>query len=87
MKKGRHTEEQILAILRESDQGKSVEEICRSHKISSFTFYNWRRKFQGMQIQDAKKLRAIEAENAKLKRLIADQAIDILVLKDALGKK
>lgn len=87
MKKGRHSEEQIIGILREADQGKSVEEICRSHKISSFTFYRWRRKFNGMQVQDAKKLRALEAENLKLKRLVADKELDILILKDALGKK
>lgn len=87
MKKGRFNEAQIIGILRESDQGKSIDEICRNHKISTFTFYNWRRKFKGMEVQDAKKLRALEAENAKLKRLIADQALDIVILKDALGKK
>lgn len=87
MRKAKFTEEQIIGILRESDQGKSVDEICRSHKISTFTFYNWRRKFKGMEVHDAKKLRALEAENSKLKRLVADQALDIVVLKDALGKK
>lgn len=87
MRKAKFTEEQIIGILRESDQGKSVDEICRSHKISTFTFYNWRRKFKGMDVSDAKKYRALEAENSKLKRLVADQALDIVVLKDALGKK
>jgi len=87
MKKGRFSEEQILEILREGDQGKSTEEICRIHKISTFTFYNWRKRFRGMEVADAKKFRLLEAENAKLKRLIADQALDIVVLKDALGKK
>jgi len=87
MKKGRFSEEQIIAILREAESGKSMTEICREHRISSYTFYNWRRKFRGMEVAEAKKMRALEAENAKLKRLIADQSLDILVLKDALGKK
>lgn len=87
MRKGRFSEEQIIAILREADSGKPKDEICRAHKISSHTFYNWRRKFKGMEVQDAKKMRGLEAENAKLKRLIAEQSLDILVLKDALGKK
>lgn len=87
MKKSKFTEEQIIGILREGDAGKSVEEICRAHKISNYTFYKWRRKFKGLEVADAKKMRQLEAENAKLKRLIADQSLDILVLKDALGKK
>lgn len=87
MRKGRFSEEQIIAILREAEAGKSIDEITRTHKISSHTFYVWRRKFRGMEVADAKKMRTLEAENAKLKRLIADQALDIVVLKDALGKK
>lgn len=87
MKRAKFSEEQIIGILRESDQGKSAEEICRAHKISTFTFYNWRRKFKGMEIGEAKKLRHLESENSKLKRLVADQALDIVILKDALGKK
>ena len=87
MKKGRFSEEQIIGILREADSGKTVDEISRAHGISTFTFYNWRKKFKGMEVADAKKMRQLEAENAKLKRLIADQALDIVILKDALGKK
>jgi putative transposase len=87
MKKGKFTEEQIVGILQENDAGKSVQEVCRSHKISSYTFYKWRRKFRGMDVAEAKKTKALEAENAKLKRLIAEQALDIVILKDALGKK
>lgn len=87
MKKSKFSEEQIIAILREADGGKPVAEICREHKLSSYTFYKWRRKFSGMDVNEAKKMRQLEAENAKLKRLIADQALDIVILKDALGKK
>lgn len=87
MKKNRFTEEQIIAILGQSNAGKSVEEICREYKISNYTFYKWRKKFTGMKASDAKRLRELEAENAKLKRLVADQSLDIVVLKDALGKK
>lgn len=87
MRQGRFSEEQIIAILREAEAGKKVEEIARAHKISTYTFYKWRKKFRGMEVADAKKMRQLEAENAKLKRLIADQSLDILVLKDALGKK
>ena len=87
MKKSKFSEEQIIGILREADSGKPVTDICREHKISSYTFYSWRKKFRGLEVAEAKKLRALEAENAKLKRLIADQALDIVILKDALGKK
>jgi putative transposase len=87
MKKSKFTEEQIITILKEADSGKKLAEICRDHRISSYTFYKWRRKFNGMDVAEAKKMRQLEAENAKLKRLIADQALDIVILKDALGKK
>lgn len=87
MKKSKFTDEQIIGMLREADAGKSVEEICRANKVSSYTFYKWRRKFRGMDVADAKKMKNIEAENAKLKKLIAEQSLDIMVLKDALGKK
>lgn len=87
MKKSKFTDEQIIGILREADAGKSVEEVCRANKVSSYTFYKWRRKFRGMDVADAKKMKNLEAENAKLKKLIAEQSLDIMVLKDALGKK
>jgi putative transposase len=87
MKKSRFTDEQIIGILKEADQGKKIEEIFRTHKISNGTFYKWRRKFRGMEIPDAKKLRELEAENSKMKKLIANLSLDNMVLKDALGKK
>ncbi len=87
MKKGRFTEEQIISMLREADAGKRVEEICRANKVSDATFYKWRKKFKGMDVPDAKKMRELEAENAKLKKIVANLSLDNLVLKDALGKK
>jgi putative transposase len=87
VKKSKFTEEQIIGILREVEAGKSMTEICREHRISSYTFYKWRRKFSGMDVAEAKRLRQLEAENAKLKRAVADLTLDNIVLKDALGKK
>jgi putative transposase len=87
MRKARFTDEQIIGILKEADQGKKLEDIFRAHKISNATFYKWRRKFRGMEVPDAKKLRELEVENAKMKKLIANLSLDNMVLKDALGKK
>ena len=87
MKKARFTDEQIIGILKEADAGKKLGEIVRQYKISNFTFYKWRRKFRGMEVEDAKLMKNLESENAKLKRLVADLSLDIVVLKDALGKK
>jgi putative transposase len=85
--KKRFTEEQIIAVLEEVKTGLTVEALCRKHNISIPTYYNWKTKFAGMTISDAKKLRALESENTKLKRLVADQALDIICLKDVLSKK
>lgn len=87
MKKARFTDEQIIGILKEADAGKKAADLCRQHKISNFTFYKWRRKFRGLEVDDAKKLRELEAENARMKKLIANLSLDNMVLKDALGKK
>lgn len=87
MKKSKFTEEQIIAILGQVNAGKRIEDVCREYKISNYTFYKWKKKFTGMSVTDAKRLRELELENAKLKRLVADQSLDIVVLKDALGKK
>ena len=85
--KARHTEEQIIQVLKENQAGAPVAELCRRHGISQPTFYKWRQKFGGMEVSDAKRLRLIENENRKLKKLVADQALDMMVLKDLLSKK
>lgn len=83
----RHTEEQIIGILKESEAGAQTEELCRRHGISTGTYYKWKSKFGGMEVSEAKRLRALEDENRRLKQLVADQALDNVVLKDLLKKK
>lgn len=87
MKKSKFSEEQIVGILKEADSGRKMTEVCRTHGISSYTFYKWRRQFRGMDVAEAKKLRELIAENSKLKRIVANQAIDIDCLKEVLSKK
>lgn len=86
MKRQRFTEEQIIGILKEAEVGKKTDDICREHGIAKWTFYDWRKKYSGMTVSDAKKLKALEDENRKLKRIVADQALDIIALKDVLSK-
>ena len=83
----RHSEEQIIGVLKESEAGAKTEELCRRHGISQTTFYKWKAKFGGMEVSDAKRLRTLEDENRRLKQLVADQALDAVVLKELLKKK
>jgi putative transposase len=87
MKRSRFTEEQIIGILREQETGVPVADLCRKHGLSSPTFYKWKAKFGGMDVSEARRLKALEDENAKLKRLLADAILDNVALKDLLGKK
>jgi putative transposase len=87
MKRSRFSEEQIIAILREQEAGVAVAELCRQHGVSSPTFYKWKAKFGGLDVSEARRLKALEDENGKLKRMLADAMLDNVALKDLLGKK
>lgn len=84
--KRRFTEEQIIGILKQHESGLATTELCRQHNISSATFYKWKRKYGGLEVNEAKRLRQLEEENTKLKRIVADQALDLVALKDVLSK-
>jgi putative transposase len=87
MKKSRFTEEQIIGFLKRAEAGMPIKELCRQGGFSDATFYKWRAKYGGMQATDAKRLRELEGENAKLKRLLAEAHLDIHALKDVFGVK
>lgn len=84
--KQRFTEEQIIRVLKEAETGAKTGDQCRKHGISDATFYKWKAKYGGMEVSDAKKLRALESENAKLKKLVADLSLDKVALQDLLSK-
>lgn len=87
MKRKRHSEEQIIGILKEAEAGLAVADLIRKYGISEQTYYRWKSKFGGMEISEAKRLKHLEEENKRLKRLVADQALDIQMLKDVNSKK
>ncbi len=86
MKRSRFSDEQIIGILKEHQAGMTAAELCRRHGISDATFYKWRSKFGGMEVSEAKRLKALEDENRKLKKLLAEQMLDVSTLKEMLGK-
>jgi putative transposase len=85
MRKSRYSEEQIIAILKEAEHGK-VTEVIRRHGIAQKTYYNWKAKYGGLEVSEARRLKALEDENRRLKKLVANQALDIALLKELLGK-
>jgi putative transposase len=85
--KKRFSEEQIIRILQEAEAGTKVIDLCRKHGISDATYYNWKAKYGGMNVSDMKKLKVLEDENRRLKRIVADQALDIQALKAVVEKK
>jgi putative transposase len=87
MKRSRYTEEQIISILKEQERGATVAELCRKHGMSDATFYKWKSRYGGLEVSEAKRLRVMEEENIKLKRLLAEAMLDNAALKDLLGKK
>ena len=86
MTRKRHTEEQIIAVLKDAQAGISVSDLCRKHGISDATFYKWRTKYAGLEVSDVKKLRQLEDENRRLKQMVAEQALDIQALKAITAK-
>jgi putative transposase len=87
MKKKRFSEEQIIRILKEGDALGNVREVCRQHNVTEQTYYRWRQKFGGMEVSDAKRLKALEKENSELKKLVAELTLDKRMLKDVVSKK
>lgn len=87
MKRSRFNEEQIISILKEQEAGMATAEVCRRHGISSATFYKWKSKFGGLDVSEARRLRSLEEENSRLKKLLAEAMLDNAVLKDVASKK
>ena len=86
MRRSKYGEEQVIGILKEHDAGLSTAEICRKYGVSNATFYKWRGRFGGMEVSDARKLKALEEENRKLKKLLAELMLDVSTLREMLGK-
>jgi putative transposase len=86
MKRSRLTEDQIIGVLKEHQAGIPTAELCRKHGISDATFYNWRSRYGGLEVSDARRLKSLEDENRRLKKLLAESMLDIATLKEALGK-
>ena len=86
MKKRRFTEKQIIGILKQAEAGMKIVEVCRQNGISDATFYKWREKYGNMTVSEVRRLHQLEEENSRLKRLVAEQALDIIMLKDVIGK-
>jgi putative transposase len=87
MRKSRFTDEQIVQVLQEWDAGAKLADLVRRHGVTEQTLYRWKKKYGGLQVNEAKRLKALEEENRQLKRLVADQALNLQVVKDLLGKK
>jgi len=87
MKRSRFSEEQIIGILKEQEAGGPTAEVCRRHGISSATFYKWKAKYGGLEVSEARRLKALEAENARLKKLLAESMLNEAALRELLGKK
>ncbi len=87
MRKSRFSEEQIIGALKEAEGGAPISDVCRKVGVSAFTFYKWRKRYSGLSVSEAKRMRELEGENSKLKRLVADLSLDNLALKEVLSKK
>jgi putative transposase len=87
MKRSRFTEEQIIAVLREQEAGAKTAEVCRQHGVSEATFYKWKARYGGMEVSDVRRLKALEDENAKLKKLLAEAMLDNAMLRDVAARK